>query len=125
MAKSEKILFALLVFLLMIGLGVKLYQIRQERSQIRWTHEETAADESVPSRRELKTKRRKTLRALNLNQASVEDLASHSYISKGLAQKIVDYRNTHGPFKSATDLLHVDGVSVSFYKKLEPYLALQ
>jgi competence ComEA-like helix-hairpin-helix protein len=42
--------------------------------------------------------------ALDLNSATAEDLAALPGIGPALAQRIVDYRTTHGPFKKIEEL---------------------
>ncbi len=46
---------------------------------------------------------------VSINDLNVEDLMEleGGVISQGLAQRIVDYRNAHGPFRSEADLLLV------------------
>ena len=44
---------------------------------------------------------------VNINTASVETLQVMKFMSKTKAQKIVKYREEHGPFKSLNELLNV------------------
>ncbi len=55
---------------------------------------------------------------INLNKADAKAL-SHSLkgIGKVKAQAIVNYRQTHGEFKSLDELAYVKGVGHSFVKK--------
>jgi competence protein ComEA len=41
---------------------------------------------------------------LDLNRASAEDLGAVPGIGPALARRIVEYRNTHGPFKQVDEL---------------------
>jgi competence ComEA-like helix-hairpin-helix protein len=50
-------------------------------------------------------------RRVNVNQASKTDLMKLDGVTAGMAQKIIAYREAHGPFKRAHDLARVDGVS--------------
>lgn len=50
------------------------------------------------------------LRKIDLNSATVEDLKAHPYFSPKQARLIVHYRDQHGPFKSANDLLKLSAV---------------
>jgi competence protein ComEA len=47
---------------------------------------------------------------ININQASVEEIALLKNIGPKYAERIVQYRQTNGPFKSAEDLLKVKGI---------------
>ena len=56
-----------------------------------------------------------TLRAaavekININTASVKELQKLDGIGRGVAQRIVKYREANGPFKSGDELRKVDGV---------------
>lgn len=53
---------------------------------------------------------------INVNTASPKELESLPGIGEVLAQRIVEYRETHGPFRSPEDLLKVKGIGP---KKLE------
>ena len=56
--------------------------------------------------------------ALDLNSASAADLDALPGIGPALAQRIVDYRQQHGPFKKIDDLEKVSGIGPKFWKKL-------
>ena len=47
---------------------------------------------------------------VNINTATKEQLMTLPGIGEVLAQKIIDYRAEHGPFKKIADLLLVDGI---------------
>jgi competence protein ComEA len=53
---------------------------------------------------------------INVNTASSKELESLPGIGEVLAQRIVEYRETHGPFQNPEDLLKVKGIGP---KKLE------
>jgi competence protein ComEA len=54
---------------------------------------------------------------VNINTADVNELMKLSGVGRSLAEKIVQYRDTHGPFKKATDLRKVEGVGNSLWEK--------
>lgn len=61
---------------------------------------------------------------ININTATVEQLANHVYISDELAHAIVDYRNTTGKFYTLTEVRKVNGMYANLFEKLKPYLSI-
>lgn len=61
---------------------------------------------------------RATAPLVNVNTASQGELESLPGIGRVLAQRIIEYRETHGPFKAPEDLLKVRGIGP---KKLEQF----
>jgi len=56
-------------------------------------------------------------RKVNINEAAKGDLMTLDGVSAAIAQKIIAYRETHGPFKRAHDLGKVDGVGKGVLEK--------
>ena len=54
---------------------------------------------------------------VNINTADVKELMKLSGVGRSLAEKIVQYRDAHGPFKKATDLRKVEGVGTGLWEK--------
>jgi competence protein ComEA len=61
---------------------------------------------------------------LNLNTASAADLDGLPGIGQSIAERIVEYRTTNGPFQSVEDLQKVKGVGPALFAKLEPLVAI-
>jgi competence protein ComEA len=61
---------------------------------------------------------------VNINSASVEQLALLPRIGPSVAQKILEFRQENGPFKSAADLMLVRGIGEKTFEQLKPYLAV-
>ena len=62
------------------------------------------------------------VRRIPLNTCTVEELAAHTYVNWDLARTIVAYRDQHGPFRQAMDLLGCHRVDSTLFRKLAPYL---
>lgn len=59
---------------------------------------------------------------LDINTIEYEILASHPYAGKYLAQRIINYRNQHGAYKSFESLENIKSLDLSKLKRLKPYL---
>jgi competence protein ComEA len=54
---------------------------------------------------------------VNINTADAKALMKLSGVGRSLAEKIVQYRDEHGPFKKAGDLRKVEGVGDGLLEK--------
>jgi competence protein ComEA len=61
---------------------------------------------------------------LNLNTASAADLDGLPGIGQSIAERIVEYRTTNGPFQSVEDLQKVKGIGPALFAKLAPLIAV-
>jgi len=57
---------------------------------------------------------------LDLNQARLEELMELPGIGEKLAQRVVEYRKTHGGFRSVEDLRKVRGIGEKRMERLRP-----
>ena len=62
---------------------------------------------------------------LNLNTASVDDLAKLPGIGEVIAQRIVDYRESEGPFSSVEELDEVSGIGRKRIEGLKDYVTVE
>jgi competence protein ComEA len=63
--------------------------------------------------------------AVNLNEATQEDLEALPGIGPALASRIIAYREQHGPFTRIDDLRQVSGIGPKSLENLRPYLTLE
>jgi competence protein ComEA len=61
---------------------------------------------------------------VNLNTASAADLDALSGIGPSLAERIIEYRTTNGPFQSVEDLQKVKGIGPALFAKLLPLVTV-
>ncbi len=61
---------------------------------------------------------------LAINELDVNSLAKHPYINYGAAKVIVAYREQHGPYRSAEDLLRIKIFTQDWLDRIIPYLDL-
>jgi len=59
---------------------------------------------------------------INLNEATIEDLTTLPGIGESKAEKIIEYRNSNGPFKSTEDIMNVSGIGNAMYEKIKNYI---
>ncbi|MFD2202461.1 ComEA family DNA-binding protein [Shivajiella indica] len=62
------------------------------------------------------------IRKLSINDSDISALAKHPYISYGAAKVIVAYREQHGNYTKAEDLLKIKIFNQEWVSRLEPYL---
>lgn len=62
---------------------------------------------------------------ININQATVEQLATLSFVSDSLATKIVQYREENGPFQTIEQLKNVSGIGQATYEKIRDFVTLK
>jgi competence ComEA-like helix-hairpin-helix protein len=65
-----------------------------------------------------------SVKKININTATVDELKAHPYIRYSIANPVVAYRNEHGPFSKIEDIKKVIIITDEVYKKIAPYLTL-
>ena len=65
-----------------------------------------------------------TLRKININTDTIDDMKSHPYIRYVLANAIVPYRNQHGNFTAMDDIKKVMLITEDVFNKLAPYIVV-
>lgn len=61
---------------------------------------------------------------VNLNTADAAQLALLPRVGEKAAQRIIEYRTQHGPFKKTADLMQVKGFGEKSYERISKYLAV-
>ncbi|MDI6759067.1 MAG: helix-hairpin-helix domain-containing protein [Candidatus Omnitrophota bacterium] len=56
---------------------------------------------------------------ININEAVLEELLQAQSVSEKLAARIIEYRNTHGPFRRVEELKMIKGIGDYRYEKLK------
>jgi competence protein ComEA len=59
---------------------------------------------------------------VNVNRATVDELTQLPGVGPALAQRIIDFREHHGPFTTLDDLDAVSGVGTSLLNKIAEYV---
>ncbi len=61
---------------------------------------------------------------VSINSATKEELMTVKGIGEVKANKIIEYRNTNGKFKSLEELTNVSGIGTKTFEKIKEYLTL-
>lgn len=62
---------------------------------------------------------------ININSADASQLSLLPRVGLKAAQRIVDYRTQHGPFRKATDLMQVKGFGDKTYERLSSLIVVK
>ena len=63
--------------------------------------------------------------AVNINTAPLEELQKIPHIGESLARKIVEHRETNGPFRRVEHLMLIQGVSDKRFRKIRPLVRVE
>lgn len=61
---------------------------------------------------------------VDVNAADWPEFAQLPGLGETLARRIVEYRDSHGPFQSAQELLHVPGIGRNTLDRIMPFLLI-
>ena len=66
-----------------------------------------------------------SVKKININTVTVDELKTHPYIKYSIANPIIAYRNEHGNFSKLEGIKKVMAVTDEIYNKIAPYLSTQ
>ncbi len=66
-----------------------------------------------------------TIKKIDINTASFDELKLHPYIRWSLANTIIAYRNQHGSFQNLEELKKIFSITDEVYIKISPYLMVK
>lgn len=61
---------------------------------------------------------------VNINTAGAAELDKLAGIGPALAQRIIDYRGSHGIFRASHDIVNVAGIGEAIYAKIQSQITL-
>lgn len=64
------------------------------------------------------------VRPVDVNKAGVEDLQTVRGIGPALAERIIEYREEHGPFKRVEDLTEIRGIGEAKLEKIKSQVTI-
>lgn len=121
---QETRILTFLVAALIIGSALSLYRHRRALPPL----ELTIGSESAPGEAGLidssssRSLSDSTREKVDINVATQVELQSLPGIGPSLAQRIVDYRQAHGPFSSPEEITQVRGIGPKTYQRICPLM---
>ena len=61
---------------------------------------------------------------VNINSADAAQLRLLPRVGEKAAQRIIEYRKEHGPFRKAADLMQVKGFGAKTFELVSPYISV-
>ena len=101
---QERKFIVLVMIIFIIGATVQLF-LKRDIAPVRWAH----------AARQFK---------ININTARPDQLQMLPGVGAALAQRIVNYRQENGAFKSLEDLQNIDGLTDKRYGRLKELIEL-
>jgi len=65
-----------------------------------------------------------TTGVVNINTADASQLSLLPRVGEKAAERIIEYRTEHGPFKKAADLMQVKGIGAKTFELMSAYVAV-
>jgi len=62
---------------------------------------------------------------ININTATKEELKTLDRIGDKLAERIIEYRQKHGPFKSIEEIKNVNGIGEKIFESIKDSITVQ
>ena len=117
LGKIEKLIIAVLVAVLILGLVVLAYQKSRPSAVI-----EIGAFDSDYLRAEGSGE---NLQKININKADADELVSLRGIGPIMAGRIAEYRSSKGPFVSIEEIQKVRGIGKALFDKIKDRISVE
>ena len=119
---SEKILIitAIIMFAILIGYNAFFVSPVSENIQISGDiikDQETSEENSESSKNKTGL--------ININTASKDELTELTGVGPKIAERIIEYRKTHGGFSSKEEILNVKGIGEKIFEKFKDYITVK
>jgi len=119
MTRQEKSVIYFLIAMLFLGLAVKYCKAAFNRPYLKIEPANIAADKNIDIKKIIRENE-----TVKINAATKEDFSRLPGIGPGLAERIVEYRDSNGRFLEIDDLKKVKGIGEKKYEAIKDYLAV-
>jgi len=113
---KERLTLTILGGVALVGLGITIWQQRRPPLRIE--------PGSLPPSAQWEAMLQ-AAKQIDLNRATASELERLPEIGPSLAQRIVEHRKTHGPFRTAEELQEVPGIGPKTYERLQEYVIVR
>lgn len=117
LTSRERVTLLLAGMLMVIGIGVRIWQRQRPPIAVRMG--------VVPSNTALWDAQVLHASQVDVNRAALEELERLPAVGPVVAQRIMDYRQHHGPFQQVEDLLAVPGIGPKTLETLRECVRVQ
>ena len=139
---KEILIIGLLIISFLVGSGFNLYKnkwkrndslpqyepeleaFQQEIEKILKKEKKEQEVRSEKNKKKKSKKKKKQIVCIDINKATKEEFEQLPYIGPVLAQRIVDYREKIGQFKSLEELINIKGIGNKTFNKFKPYIKI-
>ena len=118
LTKQEKTILLFLTSTFVIGLGINTYKKTQEIELDVQPYKMTARQEEFD--RFIAEER-----LVNINSLKIEELSRLPGVGAKLAERIIEYQRTHGPFKNKEELMQVKGIGQKKFADVKDLIILK
>ena len=118
LTRQEKAILVFLSLTFVTGLGIDTYKKSQRKRKL------SVAPYEISVLRET-DRFIEQQRLVNINSFSIEELTRLPGVGQKIAQGIVRYHKSHGPFKSKEELMQVKGIGEKKFEQFKDSISLE
>jgi comEA protein len=105
--KQERLILVILIFALLLGLSIHYYKKSHRKHDI------------IIGKFSMQYKEELARRKININSAGPSELSGLKGIGPAMALRIVQYRDSNGPFASIEEIEKVKGIGEGLFGKIK------
>lgn len=124
---SEKILIitAIIMFAILIGYNAFFVSPVSENIQISGDIVKNQDTSDEENKKEDTENEKNKSGLININTASKDELTELTGVGPKIAERIIEYRKTHGGFSSKEEILNVKGIGKKIFEKFKDYITVK